>query len=156
MQSLWQWELLIIKYNRGNEVHTFYLHLTTDFAEWDSLSPSGLELFRQYSIPSTLHAVTACHESPCFRTRLSLSLSERRDEGTYYCVSKNELGITRGNIQVFSEYLVQSTERGIYYWIKFCWNSPVPGLNFSFFLYFLNNQYSTSQILPGNFGECFN
>ena len=41
-----------------------------------------------------------CHAS----TRLSLTLAERRDEGTYYCVSKNELGITRGNIQVFSEY----------------------------------------------------
>ena len=41
---------------------------------------------------------------------MSLSLSERRDEGTYYCVSKNELGITRGNIQVFSEYLVQPGE----------------------------------------------
>ena len=40
---------------------------------------------------------------PLFRTRLSLKLSERRDEGTYYCVSKNELGITRANIQVFSE-----------------------------------------------------
>ena len=41
-----------------------------------------------------------CHAS----TRLVLTLAERRDEGTYYCVSKNELGITRGNIQVFSEY----------------------------------------------------
>ena len=38
------------------------------------------------------------------RTRLTLSSFDRRDEGTYYCVSKNEMGITRGNIQVFSEY----------------------------------------------------
>ena len=37
------------------------------------------------------------------RTRLTLSSFDRRDEGTYYCVSKNEMGITRGNIQVFSE-----------------------------------------------------
>merc|ERR1712088_1059255 len=36
-----------------------------------------------------------------FTTRLTLSSFERRDEGTYYCVSKNEMGITRGNIQVF-------------------------------------------------------
>ena len=55
-----------------------------------------------------------CHPTLCYRTRLSLSLSERRDEGTYYCVSKNELGITRGNIQVFSEYLVQSSEGRIH------------------------------------------
>ena len=39
----------------------------------------------------------------CYRTRLTLTLGERRDEGTYYCVSKNELGITRANIQVFSK-----------------------------------------------------
>ena len=38
-----------------------------------------------------------------FSTRLTVTLAERSDEGTYYCVSKNELGITRGNIQVFSE-----------------------------------------------------
>ena len=38
------------------------------------------------------------------RTRLTLSSFDRRDEGTYYCVSKNEMGITRGNIQVFSEF----------------------------------------------------
>ena len=37
------------------------------------------------------------------RTRLTVTLHDRRDEGTYYCVSKNELGITRGNIQVFSK-----------------------------------------------------
>ena len=33
-----------------------------------------------------------------------MSSFDRRDEGTYYCVSKNEMGITRGNIQVFSEF----------------------------------------------------
>ena len=36
---------------------------------------------------------------------MTLSSFDRRDEGTYYCVSKNEMGITRGNIQVFSEFL---------------------------------------------------
>jgi len=36
-----------------------------------------------------------------YTTRLTVTLLDRRDEGTYYCVSKNELGITRGNIQMF-------------------------------------------------------
>jgi hypothetical protein len=28
---------------------------------------------------------------------------DKKDEGTYYCVSKNEMGVTRGNIQVYSK-----------------------------------------------------
>ncbi|XP_023337946.1 uncharacterized protein LOC111708717 isoform X2 [Eurytemora carolleeae] len=32
---------------------------------------------------------------------LVLTLRERKDEGTYYCVSKNEIGVTRGNIQLY-------------------------------------------------------
>ena len=47
------------------------------------------------------------------RTRLTLSSFERRDEGTYFCVSKNEMGITRGNIQVFSEFHFDENEMGI-------------------------------------------
>ena len=54
----------------------------------------------------------------CCRTRLTLTLAERRDEGTYYCVSKNELGITRANIQVFS---------------KFCNNRDLQDLHLSYF-----------------------
>jgi len=36
-----------------------------------------------------------------FSISLKLTISERRDEGTYFCVSKNEMGITRGNIQLY-------------------------------------------------------
>jgi len=36
-----------------------------------------------------------------FKTSLTLTLQDRKDEGTYYCVSKNEMGITRGNIQLY-------------------------------------------------------
>ena len=40
-----------------------------------------------------------------------MSLGSRRDEGTYYCVSKNEMGITRANIQVYSKYTKSIEER---------------------------------------------
>ena len=35
---------------------------------------------------------------------MNVTLVSQEDIGTYYCVCKNEMGITRGNIQVYSEY----------------------------------------------------
>ena len=69
----------------------------------------------------------------CYRTRLTLTLAERRDEGTYYCVSKNELGITRANIQVFG---------------KFCSNRPPKHSPYN-----LQREIQTGRLRPSQLGS---
>ena len=40
---------------------------------------------------------------------LNISLTEPADFGTYYCISKNEKGLTKAAIELFGESIIESS-----------------------------------------------